>query len=211
MLLGTVAAIWRYPAKSLRGEALEQAEITAEGLPGDRAAALFVRAGHAREGKTYRGKEDDRLHLGDDIDAARLLAAERGVDVEIRKDGAFFDDSPISLILDCWLDEVSAHVGYPVEPERFRPNFFVRTSPAFTAPEDALNGAELLLGSARLRVRYPIERCVAVTYDPAGGPSDARILRYVAQHRAAWMGVYCDVLEPGRAQIGDELRQRYAY
>jgi uncharacterized protein len=209
MVLGTVAAIWRYPAKSLRGEALEQAEITTGGIPGDRAAALFVRAGHVRVGHTDRGKENDRLHLGDDLEAARLLAAERDVDVEIRTDGGFFDDSPISLILDCWLDEVSAHVGYPVEPERFRPNFFLRANPAFTAREDALDGAELVLGSARLRVRYPIERCVAVTYDPAGGLSDARILRYVAQHRATWMGVYCEVLEPGRTRIGDELRQRY--
>ena len=40
----------------------------------------------------------------------------------------------------------------------------------------------------------PIERCVVTTYDPDGGASDPRILRYVAQERKTWMGIYCDVV-----------------
>ncbi len=38
--LGTVAALWRYPVKSLRGEALERVAIGPSGIPGDRAFAL---------------------------------------------------------------------------------------------------------------------------------------------------------------------------
>ena len=38
--LGTVAALWRYPVKSLRGEALERVAIGPSGVPGDRAFAL---------------------------------------------------------------------------------------------------------------------------------------------------------------------------
>lgn len=39
--LGTIAAIRRYPVKSMRGEALEAAHVTGRGLPGDRAYALL--------------------------------------------------------------------------------------------------------------------------------------------------------------------------
>jgi len=34
--LGTVAALWRYPVKSLRGERLEQVAIGPSGIPGER-------------------------------------------------------------------------------------------------------------------------------------------------------------------------------
>lgn len=39
--LGTIAALRRYPVKSMRGEALEAADVTGRGLPGDRAYALL--------------------------------------------------------------------------------------------------------------------------------------------------------------------------
>jgi uncharacterized protein YcbX len=205
MVIGTLAAIWRYPVKSLRGESLESVTIDEAGIPGDRAAALFVRSGHAREGKTYRGKEHDRLHLASSPEAALELGATRGVTLERRGDGPFFDDAPISLIFDRWLDDLNAAVGYAVEPERFRPNFFVRARSEFTAGEAALQNAELMLGGAHLRVRYPIERCVTTTYDPRGGAADPEILRLVAQRRNAWMGVYCDVTRAGTVRTGDSM------
>ena len=37
---GSVAALWRYPVKSMRGEELDSAEVTERGLFGDRAYAL---------------------------------------------------------------------------------------------------------------------------------------------------------------------------
>ena len=39
-LLGTVAAIWRYPVKSMAGEALDVVDISSAGLLGDRGRAL---------------------------------------------------------------------------------------------------------------------------------------------------------------------------
>ena len=205
MIVGTLASIWRYPVKSLRGEALEHALVGESGIPGDRARALLVRGGHAREGKTYRGKEHERLHLTSQADAAVRLGEARGVALTCGSDGPFFDDAPISVLVDRWLDEVGAWVGHAVEPERFRPNFFVRALPDFTAGEASLQGAEVHVGDARLRVRCPIERCVTITYDPDGGPGDPEILRLVAQRRNAWMGVYCDVLEAGTARTGDSV------
>jgi uncharacterized protein YcbX len=40
-IVGTVAGLWRFPVKSMRGERLEQAELTGRGLVGDRAYALI--------------------------------------------------------------------------------------------------------------------------------------------------------------------------
>jgi uncharacterized protein YcbX len=205
MLLGTLDAVRRYPVKSLPGERLEAAEVTADGIPGDRARALFVLSGNPRLGKTYRGKEDERLHRVSGVDAARAAAAQRGVELEVRSDGHFFDDAPISIVADRWLDELSEHVGYDVEWERFRPNFFVRASDAFAKTESELVDASLALGSVKLRVRCPIGRCVAVTYHPHADSIDPRILEFIARERNAWMGVYCDVLEPGTARVGDAL------
>ena len=39
--VGSIAAIWRYPVKSMRGEELDEGEITERGLLGDRSYALI--------------------------------------------------------------------------------------------------------------------------------------------------------------------------
>jgi uncharacterized protein len=41
MVIGTVASLWRYPVKSMLGEELDSAEVTAYGLVGDRSYALI--------------------------------------------------------------------------------------------------------------------------------------------------------------------------
>jgi uncharacterized protein YcbX len=206
MLIGTLEAVRCYPIKSLRGDALDSVKVEVSGIPGDRSGALFALQG-AREGKTYRGKEHDRLHLLRDAAGAQAWARERGVAVEVRRGEHFFDDAPISILVDEWLRELDAHVGYNVQWERFRPNFFVRsgTSARPIPLEQTLVGARLQVGTVRLGVRSPIERCVTVTYHPLGETSDPRILRFLAEQRNAWMGIYCNVLEPGIASVGDPL------
>ncbi|MDP9025551.1 MAG: MOSC N-terminal beta barrel domain-containing protein, partial [Candidatus Eremiobacteraeota bacterium] len=160
MELGTVASIWRYPVKSLHGEALRAAVVLGDGIEGDRTSALLVKSGHPRGGKTYRGKENNGLHLVDDTGAALALAATRGVDATVVDDELrYFDDAPVSILIDRWLDGLSAHMGFSVEPERFRPNFFVHAAMGFVLDEAALTGREIALGEVVLRVRYPIERC----------------------------------------------------
>jgi len=203
--MGTLAQIWRYPVKSMHWEPLERVEIDADGLRGDRASALIVRDGHARTGKTLRGKEHDRLHLLAGGATGVASASERGIATELCSEGRYFDDAPVSLLLDRWLEGLSEHVGYAVEPVRFRPNLVVRAAGGFSEDEHALVGATLAIGEVALAVRYGIERCVAVTYHPEGEPSDPRILRYVANERATVMGIYCDVLRAGVVRAGDAV------
>ena len=40
-MLGAVAAIWRYPVKSMMGEELNACEVTSRGVAGDRAYAFI--------------------------------------------------------------------------------------------------------------------------------------------------------------------------
>lgn len=206
MLLGTLTEIRRYPVKSLAGERLERAEIWEGGVRGDRVERLVIESGHVRMGREYRGMEDERLHLVAGAGEGVRLAAERGVSVRAERGERFYYSGPISLIFDAWLRGLDAHVGYAVEPERFRPNFVACATPEFSMSEDDLLGAELDVGDVRLAVRKPILRCVVTTYHPGGGASDPRILRYVAQERDAKMGVYCDVLRAGTARSGDSVR-----
>lgn len=206
--IGSIAALRRYPVKSLRGEALDALEVAESGVVGDRTGALFALDDHARAGKTYRGKEHELLHLTADVEQAVALAAERGDRVELRRGDHFFDDAPISLIIDRWLEEPSAQLGFDVEWERCRPNLFVRANSAFAQAEEAFVGTELRIGSVRLRVRAANERCVVVNYDPASPAQDPRVLRWLAQNRNALLGVYCDVLEPGVVRVGDAVVTR---
>src|SRR5213594_5180687 len=40
-VVGSVAGLWRFPVKSMRGEQLQEVDVTARGIVGDRAYALI--------------------------------------------------------------------------------------------------------------------------------------------------------------------------
>lgn len=207
--LGEVAAVWRYPVKSLAAEPLPSTRIETGGIPGDRAAALFVDAGHARSGKTYRGKEHNLLHTTRDAEHAANFARDRGVTVSLHdSEQHYFDDAPVSLIFDRWIDEVAMSLGVQLDPLRWRPNLYARASPDFAYAEGDLLGTTIEAGDVVLRVRDTIGRCVTTTYDIATGEPDEDVLLYVAQKRANVMGVYCDVELAGTVREGDALRLR---
>lgn len=206
MLLGTVASIWRYPVKSLHYEELREAEVDPDGVRGDRTAAYFVASpDRPRFGQEFRGKENDTLHLIADGPEVQTAAQRARVEIERRDGDRFFDAAPISIVFDRWLRALGEHVGYAVEPLRFRPNIFAVAAPAFLDDEDALVGRTLTVGAVTLRVRTHIERCVVTTYDLHGGASDPRILRFVAQERDNVMGIYCDVVQTGVVRVGDGI------
>lgn len=208
--LGELAAIWRYPMKSLAAEPLESTAVQADGLPGDRCGALFVQSGHARAGKTYRGKEHNLLHTVTQAHDAARIAAGSGVHVEVRAEPGqrYFDAAPISLIFDRWIAEVERALDMPLDPRRWRPNFYARAAAEFSFGENDLLGRMIELGEIVLRVRDTIKRCVTTTYDIETGERDDDVLLYVAQNRAAVMGVYCEVELAGTVRAGDPLRLR---
>jgi uncharacterized protein YcbX len=204
--LGEVSNLWRYPVKSLAPEALRDVRVGTEGFEGDRQAALFVTTpGHARDGHTYRGKENNLLHTVGSSAQAVDLAAERAVEIEPREGGPHFDAGAISILIDTWLAELEVLVAMRLDPLRFRPNIFVHAAPGFATSEEALVGAMLTVGGVQFEVTAPIHRCVTTTYDIATGESEPRVLRACAQQRGNIMGVYCRVRERGTVSIGETV------
>lgn len=204
-MIATVAAIRRYPTKSLAPEDLDACELEVDGLMGDRRDALIIQSEHARRGKPYRGKEHDGLHYVNTSTQAIELAKRRNIVASVASGGRFFDDAAISIVADRWLAQLLPHLGYIPEFERFRPNFYLKTTELFPEHEEDFIGTRLRIGQTQLEVVATIKRCVAVTYDQNGGPSDPHILRVIANERENVMGVYCNVMRIGTIQRGDAV------
>ena len=202
--IGRLTNLWTYPVKSLRHVAHDSVEVLEDGLAGDRHAALFVASEeHARSGKPYRGKEDNRLHLLSKPEEARRAASDRGVNLEVRNGERYYDAGDVALIFDRWVGEVERGLGRRLDPLRWRPNLYAVASADFS--ENDLVGARLQIGSVILRVVAPTGRCVTTTYDQETGESDGEVLRFVAQSRDNKMGVYCTVEQTGTLSVGDRL------
>jgi uncharacterized protein YcbX len=212
--LGVVAALWRYPVKSMAGESLESVDVGWHGLEGDRRWA-FVRAGVERSGfpwLTIR-ERSDMWHYVPHVDGNRMivrtpsggefdvidpaLAGELGHGARvIKQDRGVFDTMPLSLLTTASL----AGLREGLDPRRFRPNILVEG-----AGEDDCVGRVLTIGGMRMRVDQPDERCVVVNVDPETTERDASILREIAQSRGSRFGVYGSVVTPGRVAVGDAV------
>jgi MOSC domain-containing protein len=205
MDVGRIAGLWRYPIKSLKAEPLQRATVLADGLEGDRTAALVVESPtHARAGKPYRGKESAYLHLTADPVTAASYAADANVLVTLdRAQPRWFDAGPVSVLLDLWVRDVEALVGEPLDPLRWRPNLYVTAVPGFAKREADLVGSALRAGGVVLRVVATIGRCITPTYDVASGDALPLLLEAVATQRANVVGVYCEVEVPGDVALGD--------
>ena len=206
-MLGTVTALYRYPVKSLRAEQLTRAEVRADGIAGDRGCALFVSSpGHARSGKTYRGKEQRLLHIvTTPADAADLaLGAGLTVDAEDALPH-YYDAEPVSIVFDAWIRDLEALVGRSVDPLRFRPNIVAAAAPDFGWTELALVGTRLRVGDVALDVVSPITRCVTPSYDVATGEPDPALQRTIVTQRGNIMGVYCRIAVPGTIVDGSPI------
>jgi uncharacterized protein YcbX len=227
-VVGRVAALWRYPVKSMAAEELDSAEVSWHGLAGDRRWA-FIRDGQVRSGfpwLTIRERPElahyrpcftepgrpnasavlVRTPRGGELDVADpALAAELGPGVRvIKQDRGIFDTMPLSLLTTQTLAGLGRLVGTSPAPGRFRPNLLVDAGgPDF--PEDAWVGRVLRIGGLRLRVDQRDQRCVMVTIDPVTLRRDPAILRAIARERDARLGVYGSTVEPGRVAVGDPV------
>jgi uncharacterized protein len=206
-MLGTVTALYRYPVKSLRVEALTVADVRPDGFAGDRAAALYVSSPeHARTGKTYRGKENRRLHTVAAVDDAHELARAAGVTLDVAGEAPhYFDAEPVSIVFDTWIRELEGLAGRAIDPLRFRPNIVAAASPDFTASEGDLVGTRIHAGAVVFDVVSRITRCVTPSYDVTTGEPDPALQRTIVMRRENIMGVYARVVVPGELAPGDTI------
>lgn len=228
--IGRVAALWRYPVKSMAAEPLEAVDVAWHGFVGDRRWA-FVRDEQASNGfpwLTLRENPDlGKYHPAYiDLENPNLsavtvrtpagqelplldpaLAAELGGKARVMKlyRGAF-DVMPLSLITTRAISEIAAQLGRAeLDVQRFRPNLLIEPVGDAPSPEDAWVGCVLRIGGMRMRVDQRDKRCVVVNVDPATGERDPAVLRAIARDREPYFGVYGSTVEPGRVSVGDAV------
>jgi len=131
--------------------------------------------------------------------------------------GTFFDVACVHLLTTATLRRLQE--AYPEGQfgvERFRPNLVVECPGESGFVENAWVGRTVSVGPELvLRVSGPCARCVMTTLPRAELPHDPGILRAAAQHnrldrgeygRLPCVGVYADVVRPGRIRRGDPVR-----
>jgi uncharacterized protein len=228
-----VREIWRYAVKSMGGESLTSAALGPLGIAGDRSWGVRDRT----TGMILTGRREPRLLMAtarlvggapaitvDDATVMRtsgelsawldrpveLVPAgdtpgtfENPMDVDREDDwvswqsqpGTFHDGrSTVSLV------STTSLAGY--EPPRFRINVILDGE-----GEDDLVGSDITIGTARLRVRKPIDRCVMVARAQAGIAADLGVLKRVVRERDNLMGVGAIVLDAGTITVGDQVTE----
>jgi uncharacterized protein YcbX len=227
--VGRVAALWRYPVKSMAAERLEEIDVSWAGFAGDRRWA-FVRTQIPRSGfpwMTIREKASMleyrpsfveperpdksrtlvRTPSGEELDVVDpALAASLGEGVRvIKQDRGAFDAMPLSLITTQAIADLGALVSESLDPQRFRPNLLVEAVDGGGAPEVAWLGSVLRIGGLVMRADQQDERCVIVNVDPATGARDPAVLKTLARERSACIGIYGSTVQPGRVAVGDRV------
>ena len=230
-----VASLWRYPVKSMQGEALDRAEVGAHGIAGDRQWAVVDR----RTGLALTARRQPELLLA--------TAAVAGNDVRITLPGGtvVHDDGDLSdwlghpVALERASEARAGRYETPLDPERedgewiawqgptgsFHDSKRTQLSLVSTATmrdwdvrrfrpnvvlegdgEDALVGSVIALGSTRLDVVKHIDRCIVVARPQPGLEADLDVLRTINRERATFLGVGALVAVGGSIAVGDEVR-----
>jgi uncharacterized protein len=210
----SVAELWRYPVKSLRGEALQEVDVVWDGFAGDR--LVHVREPNGRVVTSrYRpgllglngtlGEDGEPLIEGRSWQDPASLAAVRAAaapDVELVRfaepdHGQRYDVLPLTVLTDGMVGALN------LDYRRFRPNILV-------AGVDGLGertwvGGALRIGSTLIAVHRARPRCVMTTFDPDSLEQDPSILRRIVREFDGAVALDCWVLEPGRIRRGDRV------
>ncbi|MGQ0664282.1 MAG: MOSC domain-containing protein [Pseudomonadota bacterium] len=139
---------------------------------------------------------------------AAFLGAEcRGAPRLVESPGHMFSDvsrKAVSIIGLASIRDLERVVRAPVDPRRFRANFYFDGGQPWQ--EFEWPGKEIRVGGARLSVIKRNARCAATNVDPETGIRDLNIPLALAEgFRHADMGVYAEVVAGGTAAVGDPL------
>jgi uncharacterized protein len=225
--IGTVAALHRYPVKSLVGEQLRAVAVDRRGIVGDRRWAVTDPDGKLGSGKSTRRfrRMDGLLELAavlvdevpvvtfpdgrrfegpsDALDAA--LSSHVGRPVRLRAEGrvSHLDEGPLHLLTTASLAELAHHHGAPIPVARMRPSVVLDLSAERGFVEDGWVGRRLALGDeVVVAVTGLMPRCVMVDAGQRGLPPDAGVLRTLGAVNDACLGVVAEVLTTGSLRRG---------
>jgi len=233
-MIGRIAAIWRHPVKSMRGEPLTAVELRWTGLAGDRQYGFLRPRDRSRApwltGRVlpqmllYRPQyaEPDnprnsalRVHAPDgsvfdiwDEALIRRIADGAGQPVQLVRLGrGAFDQHPVSVISTSTLRRLERAYGSKVDLRRFRMNIVIETDP--DADDLHWTGRTLAFGDAEagptVRIDEPNERCVMITIDPDTAAQDPTLGKLVSDRFGNDVGHYGAPVRTGRLSAGDPV------
>jgi len=207
----TVTAIWRYPVKSMAGEQMTSAELTATGLVGDRVVQVYDRHGRIVTARTFPRLL--RLHATLGIDGeplvgglpwrspevGRLVEAAVGPGARLKRfEGAGrFDILPLLVCTDGAVSEFGRDV------RRLRPNILIGGVEGMG--ERAWPGATLRLPEAEVSLADLRSRCVMTTYDPDTAAQDPQVLRDIVRRFRGQLCLNAAVTRAGRVEVGQSI------
>jgi len=206
-----VAELWRYPVKSMAGERLTTAELTPQGLAGDRIVHVSGPGGRIITARARPGLLGLHARLGADgqplVDGlpwpsaataeAVKAAAGPGARLIPHEGPERFDVLPLLV----GTDGAFAELG--VDHRRLRPNIVIGGVEGLA--ERDWPGHRLRIGKAVIAVAQLRARCVMTTYDPDTQEQDLSVLRRIVSRFGGRMALDCSVLEPGWISIGDPV------
>jgi uncharacterized protein YcbX len=224
-----VAALWRYPVKSLAGEERDVLDLDARGVEHDRAWAFVDPEGGIASGKTTRrfrkvpGLLRHRSRLDGDGplveladgrvarpgtaggDALLASIVPPGWTLQPERATSHLDAGAVHLVTTATLAALGDAFGERVPPERLRPNVLIDAGTAEGLLEDGWLGRTLAIGGVELRVTGRTERCVMVGHPQCDLPPRPRLLQAIGRLNEVCAGVYADVVAPGRIRAGDPV------
>jgi uncharacterized protein YcbX len=204
----SVSGLWRYPVKSLAGEALDVAELTDGGVTGDR--IVHVRGRHGPlTGRTRHGlltlpatTGSDGIprvdgHPWDSKAAERLVANRAGAAAAL----VAYAGSERFDVLNLLVATDGAVRAFGRDVRRLRPNLLLAGVPA--AEEAGWPGQALEIGDAVIGIHSLRQRCIVTTIDPDTGAQDLDVLRDIRRDFGGEIALNCWVIRPGTVRLGD--------
>ncbi|MCE9622428.1 MAG: MOSC domain-containing protein [Actinomycetia bacterium] len=207
----TVGALWRYPVKTLAGERIDTADITANGIVGDRIVHVRGPEGvrtsrrhhnllglHATlgldgeplvDGQPWTSPEvlqRVRAAAGDDANLARYDGPER------------FDVLPLLVATD------GAVASFGRDVRRLRPNIVIDGVDGMD--EIMWPGAELHIGGAVIAIDSRRGRCPMTTVDPDTLDVDRAVLKDIITRFDGKLALNADVVRASTIRVGDPVR-----
>lgn len=206
-----VAGLWRYPVKTLAGEAIGSARLKTAGIPGDRIVHVRGPEGVRTSRRHHRllglrgtlpadGVPRVDGHRWDSAEALALVQAAAGADawLEAYEGVERFDVLPLLVATDGAVGEFGRDI------RRLRPNILIG---GVTGMEEVTwPGGELHIGDAVIGIDSRRGRCPMTTVDPDTLVRDPEVLRDIGRRFAGQLALNAEVLRPGLVSVGDEVR-----
>jgi len=206
-----VEQLWRYPVKTLAGERLETAELTANGIPGDRIVHVRGPEGVRTSRRQHRllglhgaldtsGRPLIDGRAWDSPEALALVQEAAGSDAEL----AAFDGLERFDVLPLLVATDGAVAAFGRDVRRLRPNIVIGGVEGLAEREWA--GAELHIGDAVIWLDSLRARCPMTTVDPDTLERDPEVLRDIGRRFRGRIALNADVIRPGVINVGDAVR-----